>query len=132
MTESLKVARYRNLMKYFTYKKQCIYNSSLCSFVEWFAIWLKHTVEYLDNKIYNCKQYLVQGIQLQYWMLKIKHLTFEWLQHVTAVRVNTSWRPLSSVCFIVFAVLPSWKSMNSLNRKSGVKVYMQCHEGANF
>ena len=76
--------------------------SSLSSIAERFAVWFKHFLDCLDNENHTYEQHLVQGIQLQTWTTKkIKNLTFEQLL-VTAIGVNTSWRPFSSGCRIIF------------------------------
>ena len=41
------------------------------------------------------------GIQLQTWITKIKNFTFEKLL-VTAIGVNTNWRPFCDGCHIIF------------------------------
>ena len=64
-----KVTGYPSLIKYPT-NKTAYTRSSLPSIAEPFAVWLKHTVDYLENENQDYEQDLVQGIQCQTWSSK--------------------------------------------------------------
>ena len=96
----VKVTGYLSLIKYSTSKKVCT-RSSLFSITKWFSAWLKHFMDFLNNEHSDYGQHLVQGIQLQTWTTKNSKISPSEELLVTAIGVNTSWKPFSSGCHIV-------------------------------
>ena len=126
----LKVTGYRILIKYST-NKTVYTRSSLFSISEWFAVWLKHTVNYLDNENHNYEQHLVQGIQLQTWTPKKSKISPSnscWLLQLESTQAGGH----SLVAVVLFFLQYCFceRILTVLNRKNGIKVYMLYHKGA--
>ena len=105
--------------------------SSLSSIAEQFAVWLKHSKDYLKNENHSYKHHLVQGIQLQTWTTKKSKVSPSnscWLLQLESTQVGGYFLV---VVVLLFAIL-LLRKRTAWNRKNGVKVYMLCHKGADL